>query len=354
MDFQTLINRISLHYSKELPFALFSFAGSETVKCLLQKNVQLYTDKTLSRNGFVLAAFASREEIFQIPESESESFQTTLVLSEIEKERVVVSESNEDEVAYGKLLIKTIDTIKEDNAKKIVVSRKKDFDLKNFSIEKLIKRLFAAQPTAFRYVWYHPTTGIWCGATPETLVSIKKNEFKTMALAGTQPYTEEKVVWRKKELDEQYFVTEAILENLKGIVDDVKVGPVQTHQAGTLFHLRADIEGTLIDEPGILAKITDILHPTPAVCGTPQKYAKDFIIKNEGYSREFYTGFVGPIDDDGTSASLMVNLRSMRIKNKVARLFVGGGVTIDSNIEEEWSETQNKMQTMLQVLQPML
>lgn len=354
MEFQKLIDRISLQYSKELPFALFSFAGSETVKCLLQNNDLLYTDNKLSENGFVLGPFDSREDILQIPEGVSEVIQTTLILSEIEKNRVLISESIEDEVAYGKLLSKTINTIKEENAKKIVVSRKKDFELKGFSIEELIKRLFAAQPTAYRYVWYHPLTGIWCGATPETLVNIKKNEFKTMALAGTQPYTEEKVVWRKKELDEQYFVTEAILENLKGIVDDVKVGEVETHRAGTLFHLRANIEGTLKDEAGILAKITEILHPTPAVCGTPQKYARDFIIESEGYPREFYTGFVGPVEDSGTSASLMVNLRSMKIKNNIARLYVGGGVTIDSVVEEEWKETQNKMQTMLQVLEPML
>ena len=354
MDFQQLIDRLSQQYSKKLPFALYSFSGSETVKCFLQNNDSLYHDKKLSQNGFVLAPFDSRLETIFIPEKESEFLETNIEVSEIQKNRVEISETEEDEKAYSELLHKTISTIKEGNAKKIVISRKKDFELTDFGLEKLINRLFAAQPTAFRYVWYHPTTGIWCGATPETLVNINKNEFKTMALAGTQPYTEGNVVWRKKERDEQYFVTEAILENLIGIVDNVKVGPVETHRAGTLFHLRADIEGTLKDEPGILAKITEILHPTPAVCGTPQGYSKDFIIGNEGYPREFYTGFVGPVEDNGTSTSLMVNLRSMRIKDNIARLFVGGGVTIDSDVEEEWKETHNKMQTMLQVLQPML
>ena len=32
----------------------------------------------------------------------------------------------------------------------------------------------------------------------------------------------------------------------------------------------------------------------------------------------------------------------------------GGGITNDSVEEDEWQETQNKLQTMLQVLQPML
>lgn len=354
MDFQNLVDRVSLQYEKGLPFALFSFAGSKDVKCYLQTNNQKYTDPKLGRNGFVIAPFDSRLEILQIPESKSEIIETTLELEEIEKQRVLISESEADEEVYDKLLLKTIWTIKENHAKKIVVSRKKDFELKDFTIEKLIKRLFSAYPSAYRYIWFHPETGIWCGATPETLVHIKENEFKTMALAGTQPYTDGPVSWRKKELDEQYFVTEAILENLEGIVENVQVGPVETHRAGTLFHLRADIEGTLKDEPGILSKITEVLHPTPAVCGTPQKYSRDFIIENEGYPREFYTGFVGPVEDEGTSAALMVNLRSMRIKDNVARIFVGGGVTIDSDVDEEWKETQNKMQTMLQVLQPML
>ncbi|HLV93250.1 MAG TPA: isochorismate synthase [Aequorivita sp.] len=354
MDFQTLIDRVTLQYSKGLPFAFYSYAGSKTVKCLLQKNNQLYTDNLLSKNGFVIAPFDSQQDTFLIPESESELITASIDLPELIKERVEISETKEDEEAYDHLLLKTINTIKEGNAKKIVVSRKKEFKLKGFNLQTLVNRLFSAQPTAFRYVWFHPSTGIWCGATPETLVNIKKSVFKTMALAGTQPYKEGEVTWRKKELDEQYFVTEAILENLKGLVENVKVGPVETHRAGTLYHLKADITGALKEEPGILSKITNILHPTPAVCGTPQNYSRDFIIESEGYPREFYTGFTGPIEDNGTSASLMVNLRSMRIKDEVARVFVGGGVTIDSDVDEEWRETHNKMQTMLQVLQPML
>ena len=44
----------------------------------------------------------------------------------------------------------------------------------------------------------------------------------------------------------------------------------------------------------------------------------------------------------------------MKIENNTARIFVGGGITIGSQPSDEWQETQNKMQTMLQVLQPML
>ncbi len=354
MDFKTLIEKVSLHYEKKLPFVIFSIANNETVRCYCQQNDNLYIHESLNKNGFVLAPFDSRLESYLIPQSESEESETYLNSLEIEKEQVDVSELESERIAYEEFIGKTIDTIQKRDAEKIVVSRKKDFPLSGFSIRSLIERLFSAYPSAFRYVWYHPKTGIWCGATPETLVEINQNQFKTMALAGTQPFASAEITWRKKELEEQHFVTEAILENLKGIVKNIQVSETRSHRAGSLLHLRTDISGELGEEKGALAEIARALHPTPAICGTPQKFAQEFIIENENYPREFYTGYLGPIDDDGASATLMVNLRCMKIKDGTATIFVGGGITVDSIPKEEWKETQNKMQTMLQVLRPML
>jgi isochorismate synthase len=44
----------------------------------------------------------------------------------------------------------------------------------------------------------------------------------------------------------------------------------------------------------------------------------------------------------------------MKISPTKATLFVGGGITLDSNPEQEWQETKNKMATMLSVLAPMV
>ncbi len=354
MDFKTLIERVSQQFENNLPFVIFSSANSETVSCYCQNNATLHSDASLNKNGFVLAPFNNGLESYFLPYNDSEYLKALLKTSEIEKERVEIPELEIDKIAYQEFISKTIDIIKTGKAAKIVVSRKKEFSLSDFSIASLMERLFSAYPTAFRYVWYHPQTGIWCGATPEILVDINKNEFKTMALAGTQPYSSGIIAWRKKELEEQHFVTEAILDNLKGIVEDIQVSEVRNHRAGSLLHLCTDISGKLRKVRSSLSKIAQALHPTPAVCGTPRDFARDFIIENEGYSREFYTGFIGPVKDDGASATLMVNLRCMKIENGKASIFVGGGITADSVPDEEWKETQNKMQTMLQVLHPML
>src|SRR5690606_25249931 len=121
-----------------------------------------------------------------------------------------ITEREEDKKKYLKLTEKAVDTIKNSKAAKIVISREKTIALKEFTIEKLKAALFGAYPSAFTYIWFHPKSGLWCGATPETLLQVEGNSFKTMALAGTQTFsTEKRVFWGKKEIDEQQLVTDA-------------------------------------------------------------------------------------------------------------------------------------------------
>ncbi|MBK5213798.1 MAG: isochorismate synthase [Flavobacteriaceae bacterium] len=355
MDYKLLIPKISQQYNKKLPFVIFSLPESDCLKVFFQKNNHLHTLSEFAENGFVLAPFDFKDSAFFIPENDSESWEGTVLNNSYEMAPVELLHNIKEKNKYIKLLNKTVETIKERKASKIVISRHKDFELTNFSIEKLIERLFSAYPTAFRYIWYHPKTGLWCGATPETLVLIENESFKTMALAGTQPFTERlPIIWGPKELDEQQLVTDAITNSLQRVTSVLRVSNPHSHRAGSLLHLRTDITGVIKNGKATLTTIAAALHPTPAVCGSPQIIAKEFILENEGYNREFYTGFLGPINENGDSASLLVNLRCMKIEGNTARIFVGGGITIGSRPQEEWNETQNKMQTMLQVLQPML
>ncbi len=355
MDYNLLISKISQQYDNKLPFVIFSLPESENLNAFLQKNDKLHTIGKLNENGFIMAPFDFKETVFYIPEKDSESCECELHKKDIDIVSIETSKDIKEKNIYIKLLDNAIEAIKKRKAVKIVISRHKDFPLKSFSIEKLTTQLFCSHPTAFRYIWYHPKTGLWCGASPETLVQVEKESFKTMSLAGTQPVTNrEPIIWGPKELDEQQLVTDAITTSLQKVTSVLKVSNPHTHRAGSLLHLRTDIRGVLKNGKATLSTIAAALHPTPAVCGSPRKFAKDFILENEGYPREFYTGFMGSILENGNTALLMVNLRCMKIEDNVARLFVGGGITLASKPQEEWNETQNKMQTMLQVLQPML
>ena len=232
---------------------------------------------------------------------------------------------------------------------KIVLSRKEELKLTNFSISKTFEKLVYNYGNAFVYVWYHPKVGLWFGATPEQLVSIKLKTFSTVSLAGTQVYKDSlDVMWNKKELEEQQIVTNYIESNLNSLVDDLSISKPTTIKAGNLLPLKTVIKG-LLNEKFDLKNLIDNLHPTPAVCGMPMNNAKEFILKNEDYKRQFYTGFLGELNIDNSS-DLFVNLRCMKIENSIASLFIGGGITIDSIPENEWLETVEKSKVMKKVL----
>lgn len=175
-----------------------------------------------------------------------------------------------------------------------------------------------------------------------------------MALAGTQLFNEEKeAVWETKEREEQQFVTDYILSELHGHVDNILTTEPYTFRAGNIVHIKTDISATLKGYES-LEDIINTLHPTPAVCGLPKADAKAFLLEHEGYNREFYSGYLGEINTDLATGQpktdLFVNLRCMKIDDAIANLYIGCGITKDSNPEKEFFETVNKSMTMRKVL----
>jgi isochorismate synthase len=210
------------------------------------------------------------------------------------------------------------------------------------------------------------------GATPETLIQVEGSRFKTMALAGTQKYEGTvDVTWQNKEKEEQQFVTDFIVSSLQASVSSIQVSETKTIQAGNVLHLQTSISGILNFKLINLKQVLEALHPTPAVCGLPKESSMQFIINNENYNREFYTGFLGElnfqekttrntnrrnVENNAYSSiknvsNLYVNLRCMQISNNNALIYIGGGITKDSNPEAEWKETVTKAEVMKKVLQ---
>ena len=128
-------------------------------------------------------------------------------------------------------------------------------------------------------------------------------------------------------------------------------GP-KTWTAGHLIHLRTDFEVDMVatNFPQLGTVMTKLLHPTSAVCGMPMDVALKFLDAYEGYDRQLYAGYLGPIGHKQES-HLFVNLRCMQLQERSAILYAGAGVTEDSIAEKEWEETEMKMNTLLQILQ---
>lgn len=354
MEFTEFLNILEQRLKEELPFVVYSLPDVAEVIALIPDDNGLHTCDDLNENGFLMHSFDGakvlcfsndRCTILQTCYEETLLFNETFIPKECEKERA----------SYMELITDAIENIHLGGASKIVLSRQPKFELKQFDLQQLLKRLLGGYRSAFGYLTYDSNHGIWCGASPEQLLKTDGNQFQTMSLAGTKVVNENtQPSWTPKEFDEQRIVTEAIGARLEKIASILKVSKTYSHTAGTLVHLRNDFNGVFRKGKASIIKIANALHPTPAVCGMPTKIAREYILSNETHDRQFYTGYLGLISKEGKASNLFVNLRCMNIKKGKATLFVGGGIVGASNPLDEWNETQNKLVTMGQVIAPML
>lgn len=341
--------RIEKQLRDQLPFVVYRKPKQSEVRAIFQNDVALHQVSEFTESGFVFAPFDSRNPSILIVADESLSIQST------EKRQHTTpinlkANSNVGRESYIDLLRSTIQEIESGSFGKVVLSRFLNIENKIDPIT-IFKRILSTYNNAFCYLWYHPKVGFWMGATPEILLQIKDHHLTTMSLAGTTKFVAgEKPDWGAKELEEQALVTDFIISALDGQVENLRQSELETTRAGELLHLRTKITGELKSDN--LEEIIAALHPTPAVCGFPKKETQQFILDNEGYDRQFYAGYLGELNSGPEkSTTLYVNLRCMQKTGDAFKIYVGGGVTKDSDAEKEWQETVNKSQTMLRVLQ---
>jgi len=263
------------------------------------------------------------------------------------------------EAEFTTLVDDAIDFIGETGIAKVVVSRTAARTLpERFDPAIVFAALCERYPHAFVSLVAVPGVGTWLGATPEILLTLDNTALTTMALAGTQRRPNdlplERVTWGRKETVEQDMVSAYVRGFFwdAGVMHVEESGP-QTIAAGSVVHLQTlfRVELPEAERLALANRVLDELHPTSAVCGMPKHQALAFILAHEGYDRSFYSGFLGPVHIQGES-SLYVNLRCMQLGESAAHLYVGAGITADSQPQAEWRETELKAETMLAVLEP--
>lgn len=342
---------------KNIPFCLHRFP--ETNKILItiskkeyskinidkqEKNIFIFSpfienkkSKTIYlKNDIQIKSLIDIETLKKIKKNTTKKFSSNKTLS------TTKSEYENNFNAYQKYFKNT-------KTKKAILSRLILENLESkFNVFDYYKSLNKKYSNTFNYLFYTRTTGLWIGATPEWLLNFKNNTFKTPALAGTLPIKSD-LKWGEKEIEEHNLVCKQIKEvykkhHLKLMVQK----PTKEIKAGAIKHLLTEFTFKNASKNFILNKLIQDLHPTPAVAGYPKKNALKLISKIEKHSREYYTGYLGLINKK--ESQLFVNLRCMKIENKKAIIFVGGGMTRDSIMDREWNETELKSTTLLKII----
>ena len=364
---------------EKLPFAIYRLPNSNKYKLVVsfeksavRKKIDFYN----CGSGFVMAPYNKETELpyfysndfeiefdnfseIDIPEKEKYKF--NFVIKPTQGDFHLKADTNSTKNDGYKVKVQTIiDKIQNGAAKKVVLSRIKYLgQLQGNNYFKGFQNLCISNPSGFVSLVNVPWKNqLWLGASPEILVSQdEKGIFKTVSLAGTQSAIDKDgneirpidALWSHKEIEEQALVGRYIINCLKKIRvrEYLEEGP-KTIKAGNLLHLNTSylINTNEIEFSNLSSVMLDLLHPTPAVCGMPKEAAERIISEIEDYDREFYSGYLGPVNIENRS-QLYVNIRSMKIENQNIFAFSGGGITEDSDPIKEWNETEIKLQTIL-------
>jgi len=223
------------------------------------------------------------------------------------------------------------------------------------SLDAVIDRLSQAYPDCHVFAIERELTA-FVGATPERLVALRGLSVETDALAGSirrEPGSDEearkKLLASDKDRREHALVVAAIDAALRPRCRALHVpqNPV-VRSLRNVHHLHTPIEGDLA-QAGHVLDLVEILHPTPAVCGSPRDAAITWISEHEPAPRGWYAGALGWFDEAG-DGSFSVAIRSALLAGQEAWLFAGAGIVEGSDPAAELAETRVKQAPMLAAL----
>jgi len=90
-----------------------------------------------------------------------------------------------------------------------------------------------------------------------------------------------------------------------------------------------------------LGSIITQMLPAGSITGAPKKSTVEIIDRVENYDRGYFTGIFGVFDGNSFKSSVMIRF----VQKQGDELYYksGGGITIDSDMEAEYAELQEKI-----------
>lgn len=275
--------------------------------------------------------------------------------------RVVIEEEIPGREMHVKRVAALVDRLASTELRKVVAARsvigRADAPI---DPEQLVAALVARAPGANGYaVDLTPggrTGQTLVGASPELLVSVRGDRVRLHPLAGTAPRHPDPVIDQEqaatllaseKNREEHSYVIDWIADRLGPMCVELNIpaGP-ELISTPDVWHLATPITGRLSGACTAL-DLAVLLHPTPAVCGTPTELALSVITETEE-DRGFYGGAVGWCDANGDGDWIVaIRCAELSADARTARAYAGGGIVIGSDPEAELVETTVKLRTLL-------
>lgn len=353
---------------KNFPFAAYRKPGEINYEAIIQTSAYreiLPDEDIMALQGFVFAPFEPNtgyssvliqpDFVFSTDNFSSDRLESLKKMAPAKL--MVVSPENNYECSREEFIANVRELIKRIHAgefQKAIMSRViRESKLSTFIETTLFLDLCRQYPQSFISLVNIPGIGRWIGASPELLLERNNGVINLVSLAGTQPFRDvpiSEVYWTDKEFQEQKIVTDYISNLLNDFnVSLYKTSGPETVKAGRVYHLKTLFSLPEMELNGHTRDFIDRLHPTPAIWGQPKTSALEIIKTLEKHRRKYYAGYLGPVNMNN-QVNLYVNLRTMQVLEDALVLYVGNGITSDSDPAKEWDETCMKAETLLSVI----
>ncbi|WP_431225544.1 isochorismate synthase [Serratia sp. L9] len=261
-----------------------------------------------------------------------------------------------EQTQFMQMVADAVQATKGDQLDKVVLARLLEIETsKPVDRQTLMTRIIAQNPHGFHF--HVPLEeGALVGASPELLLRKYGNQFHSNPLAGSarresDPQRDREISQQllvsSKDLYEHQIVTEGMRQVLTGRCSHLHIPATpELLSTTTLWHLSTPIDGEVASRAENALSLACLLHPTPALCGTPTLVARDLIEQLEPFDRDLFGGIVGWCDAEG-NGEWVVTIRCGTVNANQVRLFAGAGIVQDSSPQSEWHETGTKLSTIL-------
>ena len=197
-------------------------------------------------------------------------------------------------------------------------------------------------------------------ASPERFLKVFGRSVETRPIKGTRPRGKDAAedrrlrdeLWHsEKERAELVMIVDLMRNDLGRVcrVGSVAVPELfRIEEYATVFHLVSTVTGEL-DAGKTPVDLLAAAFPGGSVTGAPKIRAMEIIEELEPVRRGIYCGSIGYLGFDG-DADLNMAIRTLVFTGGKIFFHVGGGITIDSDPEAEYTETLDKAYALLGAL----
>ncbi|MEM7357891.1 MAG: aminodeoxychorismate synthase component I [Pseudomonadota bacterium] len=197
--------------------------------------------------------------------------------------------------------------------------------------------------------------------SPESFIQCRNRLVTTSPIKGTMPRDHadpandraiaDRLRRSRKDRAENLMIVDLMRNDLSRCCEHgtVKVPKLfALHSFANVHHLISTITGKLREELHALDLLRSCF-PGGSITGAPKIRAMQIIEELEPHRRGLYCGSIGYVGVDG-GLETNIAIRTMVVKDGVARFSAGGGLVIDSQVEQEYQEIIDKARMMTEAL----